>query len=626
MLTEVGQRRSSEDAASFTARRSYARHGGTDMARYSERDTTAVYEAADRLRERCLRKDGSLLFDDATLWNQANLAQLHKAFNAAPDEGDRNFLPKYRDQLQPAGQSVTRLGAEMLAIYLLFPTGVGSAKKRATVTEVLSWGGDTLSADHPISRAFTHGVGSGGPGYNMRRPFELAFLIDFAIAFKSLPADQREHALSDAWAFQEVVDSVNDVSGKQLRDVLLHLLFPEHFERIASGAHKVRIIRAFTGLVAPVPEDDDRHIHAIRGELEKLLPHKKLDFYWPPLQDAWHDESEAERDFGDLDIIEHKKQVVFYGPPGTGKTFRAKRLAERLIRSSALKKWGAARYFREQEEVERAIKTHYRRVQIHPAYSYEDFVGGLHVNGQGATEYRLGYLADLIRNTIEQEDRATRLPYVVLLDEINRTDLSRMFGECFSLLEDRNEAVDLPARDAAGKPLQLTIPDDLYFIGTMNLIDQSVEQIDFALRRRFLWELCPFSRTAMLAALRHRWVRSNMPVEWDRVEADFVRLGAAAEKLNHEIHISEVLGPQYEIGHTYFLDSVAFLRDELGGKARNRKAHLWTKDGPARPVELLWRLSLQPLVREYLAGLDRAVCENELVRLRKVFLEGSVAE
>lgn len=66
---------------------------------------------------------------------------------------------------------------------------------------------------------------------------------------------------------------------------------------------------------------------------------------------------------------------------------------------------------------------------------------------------------------------------------MNRTDLSRMLGECFSLLEDRNQIIELPARDGDGAAMQLRIPDDLFVIGTMNLIDQSIEQIDFALRR-----------------------------------------------------------------------------------------------------------------------------------------------
>ena len=94
---------------------------------------------------------------------------------------------------------------------------------------------------------------------------------------------------------------------------------------------------------------------------------------------------------------------------------------------------------------------------------------------------------------------------VLILDEMNRTDLSRMLGECFSLLEDRNQTIELPARNGDGASMKLRIPDDLYVIGTMNLIDQSIEQIDFALRRRFLWLLCPFDAEALVGAAEFKW-------------------------------------------------------------------------------------------------------------------------
>jgi 5-methylcytosine-specific restriction enzyme B len=97
------------------------------------------------------------------------------------------------------------------------------------------------------------------------------------------------------------------------------------------------------------------------------------------------------------------------------------------------------------------------------------------------------------------------LPVVLVLDEINRTDLSRMFGEAFSLLENRGSSVVLPGIDPGGNPVELRLPDDLYVIGTMNLIDQSVEQMDFALRRRFLWRPCGFEPGPIVDVNRERW-------------------------------------------------------------------------------------------------------------------------
>ena len=202
---------------------------------------------------------------------------------------------------------------------------------------------------------------------------------------------------------------------------------------------------------------------------------------------------------------------------------------------------GPARYFQSQTDIEAAIKNNVHRLQLHPSYSYEDFVRGLHISDTGATEYRAGYLPRLIED-IERQPREDRLPHVLILDEMNRTDLSRMLGECFSLLEDRNQTIELPARNGNGETLKLRIPDDLFVIGTMNLIDQSIEQIDFALRRRFLWLLCPFDAEALVGAAEAKWNDLKCGLAWDRVEADFRRLAGAATALNREIHDSPLLG------------------------------------------------------------------------------------
>jgi 5-methylcytosine-specific restriction enzyme B len=595
------------------------------MARYSEHDTSKIYQTAEAFRANCLLHDGSLLFDGASVWRSDSLASIHKAFVATPDVSDRSFISKFKDQIGTGSQEVVRLAAELLCVYFLFPSNVGGVRKREVVNEVLAWGGDHLSETHIVSSAFTHGIGSGGQGYNTRRPFEIAFLIEFAIAWKKLPAEQQTQAAADPWRFEEIVDRVEEAQSRQLRHMLLHLMFPDQFERIASGTHKRRIVTAFSGLITEENQDEDRQILAIRRELEKLLPNRKLDFYWSPLVEAWYDDSEGSSTEGaPLEIIRYKKQIVLYGPPGTGKTYRAKRLAERVIRSSALLKMGPARYFQSQPQVDAAMVTNVHRLQLHPAYSYEDFVRALHISSDGSTEYRIGYLPRLIEN-IERQPHDARLPHVLILDEMNRTDLSRMLGECFSLLEDRNEPIELPAQNADGAPLKLRIPDDLFVIGTMNLIDQSIEQIDFALRRRFLWLLCPFDAEALVSAIEVKWKEFKSGLEWERVEPDFRRLAAAAAALNKEIHDSPLLGSQYEIGHTYLLDVVVFLRDFLGSRPARKQNYLWNKSGQAlEPVAQVWNLSVRPLLEQYLAGLDASARNSELARLADVFLKPSV--
>jgi len=366
------------------------------------------------------------------------------------------------------------LAAEILVVYFLFPSNVGGYRKRELVNKVLGWGGDFLDPQHPISRAFETGIGSGGQAYNNRRPNELWYFIDLMLAWKAKPIQGAADILQDPWTFEEFVDALDGSGARQIRHMLLHLLFPDHFERIASKEHKRRIDHAFSDLLKDPPEDLDRRLLMARKELEALIPGKELDFYHPPLSDAWHDEAESSESVAVLGIIHHKRQAVFYGPPGTGKTYRANAVAERLIHSAALRKWGASRYFRDHEAVAQAAKSNIHVLQLHPAYTYEDFVRGLHFV-DGRTEYRPGFLLRLIRDKMDTEDPDKRLPHVLILDEMNRTDLGRMFGECFSLLEYRGKRIDLPGHDSQGKGMTLEIPCDLYIFGTMNLIDQSVE-------------------------------------------------------------------------------------------------------------------------------------------------------
>lgn len=282
---------------------------------------------------------------------------------------------------------------------------------------------------------------------------------------------------------------------------------------------------------------------------------------------------------------------------------------------------GPARYFQSQTAIEGAVRTNIHRLQLHPAYSYEDFVRGLHISANGGTEYRPGYLLRLI-DAINQEPRESRLPHILILDEMNRTDLSRMLGECFSLLEDRNQTIELPAHNGEGATFTLQIPDDLFVIGTMNLIDQSVEQIDFALRRRFLWMLCPFDPDALIGAVESKWNELKSGLDWSRVEADFRKLASAAAVLNREIHDSPLLGPQYEIGHTYLLDVVVFLQNFLGPRPTRKHNYLWNRRGDALdPVSQVWSLSIRPLLEQYLAGLDANARNAELARLANVLLK-----
>jgi 5-methylcytosine-specific restriction protein B len=379
------------------------------MAIYTSHETKFIREATNLFRQRCLMSDGSLFREESKLWTTDNLEALHKAFVDAPDSSDRSFEAKFRDQLANQSSDVQRLAAEVVAVHFLFPTNIGARRKMQLVSDLLGMTGDALPKDHEVSRAFDSGIGSGGPGIHFRRPVEVEFVIEFALAWRKLTPAEAVERLGDPWKFMEFIDEIPGAESAQTRHMLLNLLYPEYFERVASRAEKNRIVRVFEGLAPDESAGVDRRLFTIRQELEKLLPSDLLDFYWSPLVEAWRDESQAEADVSPIDALRHKKQIVLYGPPGTGKTHRAKSIAAQLIRSTALKRWGAARYFREGKELDELILKRIRRLQLHPAYSYEDFVCGLHLVEGGRTQYRPGFLFDLIEE-INREPANERLP------------------------------------------------------------------------------------------------------------------------------------------------------------------------------------------------------------------------
>lgn len=607
------------------------------MARFVEGNTKDVYEVAHLFRTKCLEAETSLLFDGTPLWTAANLDDLKEHFVDSPEHGDRAFLEKFAIQIDKV-PTRARLAAEVLTVYFLFPDRVLGPRKRSNVETVLGWGGDKLDPDHIVSRAFNTGIGSAGQGYNTRRPIELYFIIALMSAWRRLPPAEQRVVLADPWKFRDFVDEVPGAGSSQFRHMILHFIFPDHFERSASRSHKKRLVDVFGPLVEETDgsADLDERLLSIRKHLESLRPGESIDFYRKPYRAAWYDEDDVDTvgQYTPIELLHHKKQVVLYGPPGTGKTHRAKDMAEKIIRSAAVRAWKAKSFEREKElqaavGTGGALGTHIHRLQLHPGYGYEDFVRGLHLGENGQTEYRPGFLLDLVDDIAKAKAKGDELPHVLILDELNRADLSRLLGECFSLLEDRESAVKLLGRLKGAEPMHLRIPKDLYVIGTMNLIDQSLEQVDFALRRRFLWICCPFSAGELLRICESRWTAQldtapqggvpRLKVSWDRVASDFEQLTEAAATLNKAIRLSPSLGPQYEIGHTYFLDVVEFLARELRSHPK-RRTYLWDRGEATDPVREVWRLSLRPLLDVYLSGLDSQTSTKLIAELEQRFL------
>jgi len=181
-----------------------------------------------------------------------------------------------------------------------------------------------------------------------------------------------------------------------------------------------------------------------------------------------------------VELLDDRPQAIFYGPPGTGKTYIALQLAEWLTGS--------------------ADQVHL--IQFHPTYAYEDFIEGIRPTEDGTFTLHDGPLKRLAAQAEHNPDQRV----VLVIDEINRANLSKVLGELFFLLEYRT---DYPVR-LQYSDTPFTLPENLIIIGTMNTADRSIALVDAALRRRFHFHPF-FPDRPPIQGLLHRWLTANNP-------------------------------------------------------------------------------------------------------------------
>ena len=309
-------------------------------------------------------------------------------------------------------------------------------------------------------------------------------------------------------------------------------------------------------------------IHRALGITQSIPPTDGVQHPWPAygMSDASREVFLTDTALREaLDRLKYKKNLVLQGPPGVGKTFFAKRLAYLLL--------GA-------QDRERIAQ-----VQFHQSYSYEDFIQGYRPDSSG--QFKL--VDGPFLRFCDQARQDARVPHVLIIDEINRGNLSKIFGELLLLIEaDKRSDAWETTLTYSPEGQRFHVPSNLYVIGTMNTADRSLALVDYALRRRFAF-------ITIDPAFEHPRFGETL-AELGAPSALISRLSQRIGALNQRIRQDPNLGDGFCIGHSYFC------RTAEGSEADVA----W--------YERIIRTEVAPLLREYWFD-DRARADEAVQQL-----------
>ncbi|MFJ2980734.1 AAA family ATPase [Curtobacterium sp. NPDC087082] len=487
-----------------------------------------VREASERFRERGLLQLASVFAEHRSVWRPEVTAELIRCLVEREEVPGETFLDKLRSQFADASDDARLLMAELVAWQLLPLQTPGERKKRERVETLLSLMREPVVIPADVDQAFRSWSFNPGQGMAQGIHNALSIVVRLVDQWVSLADEERETLLDDPWAWRDFVAAVPGTPFPTLRNELMYLVHPDSFGEVISAVDRERIRSVFRGEVSgdvdvtDVTDDPDREFLEITLALQ-TKENGPAVYYRDPLRSRWTGDSThppapenedpetqstdpapkqtrtsftpvnsrlaaalhmPERWLQDtLDLIEHRKQVILYGPPGTGKTFLAQALSKHVTDGT---------------DGETTI------VQFHPTYSYEDFFEGFRPvanddSGNLAFSLRKGPLRRLADSAAANPEAN----YFLVIDEINRGNIAKVFGELYFLLEYRDSEISLLYSDEP-----FTLPSNIFVIGTMNTADRSIAMLDAAMRRRFAFiELHP-ERDPVQDVLS-RWVVSK---------------------------------------------------------------------------------------------------------------------
>jgi hypothetical protein len=487
------------------------------------------------------------------------------------------------------------------------------------------------------------GFAKPGTLYNTSKPAQLAYIIKFFKSYLQGDFNSEPIEILNSKEFKgkitievkfkyDIDNNKESITPKKdeyeknvvsIHDALLFLFKPKEYEPILSQRHKKQIAEAFFDKLNDTKDYDsvDNKLMLIRNSMG-INPG---DFYDPKYREKWDPE------------ILPAKNIIFYGAPGTGKTYEVTNLVQRKTDSDS----------------------DYTIQQFHPSFNYEDFIDGVKpcnikntsmsfrlVNGE-FKKLCIKAFKELIRfkNLNAPDKKKERMPkqFYFIADEINRAELSRVFGELLLCLEEDkrlrfdengnllgikiktqnsmlwekehavvimkdnkviNEISKNEPEDIGGDyEFYFGIPENIFFLGTMNDIDKSIDSFDLALRRRFKWIYKGCNYDVIADELLEKGADD------DTIDDYLNEKTGRCIKLNRYISETLNLGCNFELGHSYYM-----------------KIRLHGRKIPSIAYEQLFDYEIGPLVTEYLRAEypSGKELDGQLKKMRNIFSKGNL--